>query len=308
MVKYIIKRLLQTVLLVVLISIVVFVMLRSIPGDPASLMLADSATATEADVDRLRHQWGLDRPLYVQYFYFASNAVKGDLGTSIGFSVPATTLVGSRLPATAQLAVAAVLLAMVISLPLGIIGGIKPGGLFDRLGEGLSILLQSIPAFWLGLMLILFFAVQLRWLPAFGGNTWKHLVLPSISLSTYFVPILTRLMRSTLLDVLSQDYLRTARAKGLSEHVVILRHALKNALIPVITVVGLQLGALLGGSVIIESVFGWPGVGRLSVHALYTRDYPVVQTVVLLMAVIFAFINLVVDISYAFLDPRIRYQ
>jgi peptide/nickel transport system permease protein len=303
---YIAKRLLQTLVLMILISVVVFVMLRLIPGDPAAIMLGD--TATPADIARLKTQWGLDRPVYVQFLLFLRNAAQGDMGRSLKWSAPATEVVGSRLPATALLAVTAVVLAILISLPLGIFSALRPYGILDRLGTGLSILLQSVPTFWFGLMLILVFAVRLRWLPSFGTGNWKNLVLPSLTLSILFIPILTRLTRSTILEVLDQDYLRTARAKGLPEHLVVLRHALRNALIPVITVIALQFGSLLGGAVITEAVFAWPGIGQLSIQALFNRDYPLVQTTVLLLAVIFAVINLLVDISYGFLDPRIRYN
>ena len=303
---YILKRLLQTLLLMFLISLVVFLMLRMIPGDPALVLLGD--TAKPEDIERRRVQGGLDKPLYAQFLHFLGNAVRGNMGDSLTWSVPATEIVAARLPATVQLAVAATLLAIVISLPLGIISAIKPHGLFDGFSTTLSIFLQSIPTFWFGLMLILIFAVRLRWFPSFGSGSWKHLVLPGISLSILFIPILTRLTRSTLLEVLSQDYMRTARSKGLPERLVILRHALRNAMIPVITIIGLQFGALLGGAVITEAVFAWPGVGRLSIEALFNRDYPIVQTTVLMLAVAFAIINLIVDITYGFLDPRIRYD
>lgn len=306
MAVYILKRLVQTLALLFLISLVVFVMLRLLPGDPALVLLGDNATREE--IARARAQWGLDQPWHVQFYYFLVNALRGDMGRSLTWAQPATQIVGSRLSATFQLALTATLLAILIALPLGVVSAVRPRGLVDRVGAGLTILLQSIPTFWFGLMLILVFAVGLGWLPAFGSGTWKHLVLPSVTLSILFIPLLTRLTRSTLLEVMSQDYIRTARAKGLREHSVVIRHALRNALIPVITVIGLQFGALLGGAVITEAVFAWPGVGGLSVQALFNRDYPIVQTTVLVLAVAFALINLVVDISYGFLDPRIRYD
>jgi peptide/nickel transport system permease protein len=280
-------------------------MVRLIPGDPALVLLGN--TATPAEIARARTQWGLDRPLHVQYLLFVGNALQGNLGRSLVWSVPATRFVGSHLPATFGLAVTATLIATVVSFPLGVFSAAVPHGWVDRVSTGLSIFLQSVPTFWFGLMLILVFAVGLGWLPAFGSGAWQHLVLPSLTLSILFIPLLTRLVRSTLLDVLAQDYVRTARAKGLSELSVMWRHALRNALIPVITVIGLQFGTLLGGAVITEAVFAWPGVGSLSVQALFNRDYPIVQTTVLFLAVIFAVINLLVDLSYGFLDPRIRY-
>jgi ABC-type dipeptide/oligopeptide/nickel transport system permease component len=278
---------------------------RLIPGDPAQVLLGNTATTEE--LSRAREQWGLNRPVHVQYLLFVKNSLQGDLGRSLVWSVPATQLVARHLPATFHLAAAATLFAIAVAFPLGVLSAARPHGWVDRLGAGLSILLQSVPTFWFGLMLILVFAVGLGWLPAFGSGAWKHLVLPSLTLSILFIPLLTRLVRSTLLEALGQDYIRTARAKGVSEAVVLWRHALRNALIPVLTVVGLQFGALLGGAVITEAVFAWPGVGSLSVQALFNRDYPIVQATVLFLAVVFALINLLVDISYVFLDPRIRF-
>jgi peptide/nickel transport system permease protein len=306
MALFIVKRLLQTLVLLFLISVVVFVMLRLIPGDPAQVLLGN--TATREEIERARAQWGLDQPLHLQYIFFLGNALRGNMGRSLTWAVPATQIVGSRFPATIELAASAMLLAMLVSFPLGIVAAVRPHGPLDRLSTGMSILLQSVPTFWFGLMLILIFAVGLGWFPAYGSGSWRHLALPSLTLSILFIPLLTRLMRSTLLEVLAQDYVRTARAKGLRERSVVLRHGLRNALIPVITVMGLQFGALLGGAVITEAVFAWPGVGSLSVQALFNRDYPIVQTTVMLLAVVFALINLAVDISYGFLDPRIRYS
>ena len=305
MAVYILQRLLQTLVLLALISLVVFFMVRLIPGDPAQVLLGN--TATREEIARAREQWGLNRPMHVQYLLFVKNALQGNLGRSLVWSVPATQFVGSHLPATFRLAGAATLIAIVVSLPLGVLSAAAPYGWVDRLGAGLSILLQSVPTFWFGLMMILFFAVGLGWLPAFGSGTWQHLVLPSLTLSILFIPLLTRLVRSTLLEALGQDYIRTARAKGLSERAVLWRHALRNALVPVVTVVGLQFGTLLGGAVITEAVFAWPGVGSLSIQALFNRDYPIVQATVLYLAVIFTLLNLLVDISYGFLDPRIRF-
>jgi peptide/nickel transport system permease protein len=305
MAVYILQRLLQTLILLALISLVVFVMVRLIPGDPAQVLLGN--TATPEEIARTREQWGLNRPVHVQYLLFVKNALQGNLGRSLVWSVPATQFVGNHLPATFRLAGTATLIAIVVSLPLGVLSAAAPYGWVDRLGTGLSIVLQSVPTFWFGLMMILFFAVGLGWLPAFGSGTWQHLVLPSMTLSILFIPLLTRLVRSMLLEALGQDYIRTARAKGVSERAVLWRHALRNALVPIITVVGLQFGTLLGGAVITEAVFAWPGVGSLSVQALFNRDYPIVQATVLYLAVIFALINLLVDISYGFLDPRIRF-
>jgi ABC-type dipeptide/oligopeptide/nickel transport system permease component len=249
---------------------------------------------------------GLDRPLAEQYARFLANALRGDLGTSIRAQRPALEVILERLPATLLLSAGAFSFALLVALPIGILSAVKRWSLWDHGSMLVALLGQSMPVYWLGLMLIVVFAVELRWLPASGMGTPRHLVLPAITLGTFLIGLMIRLTRSSMLDVLGQDYVRTARAKGLPESRVLIRHALKNALIPVVTLFGLQLGLLLGGAVITETVFAWPGLGMATVTAIQQRDYPVVQTAVLVSAVIVVFINWTVDVLYHWVDPRIQ--
>jgi ABC-type dipeptide/oligopeptide/nickel transport system permease component len=258
------------------------------------------------DVQAFRHLMGFDRPWYVQYVEFIGRAIRGDFGTSLRHGVPAMQMVLQYMPATVQLAVAALLISVVFALPAGIISATRRNSIADHLSMLGALLGQSMPNFWLGIMLILIFAVNLGWFPVSGRDTWKNLVLPAITLGTFSLARNTRLIRSSLLEVLGHDYVRTARAKGLGERTVIIGHALRNALIPVVTVIGLQFGALLGGAVITETIFAWPGVGRLTVQAIYNKDFPIVQASVTTLALIFVVLNLLVDITYSYLDPRIR--
>jgi len=283
---------------------IVFVMLRVVPADPALLILG--IDATEEQLAALRAQMNLDRPLIVQYFAFLGGAVQLDFGRSYHLSTDAMSLVLGRLPATAILAFAAVVLAVVFGLLFGLIAALQVNRLADRAITTFSLAVQSLPAFWVGLILILVLARALRLLPSGGSGTWQHLVLPAITLSLSFFAILTRLTRSGLLEVINEGYIQTARSKGFSERVVLFPHAIRNALIPIVTVVGLQLGQLLGGAVIVETVFAWPGVGRLLIDSIGNRDYNVVQACVILIAAAFIVINLVVDLLYSLLDPRIR--
>lgn len=285
---------------------VIFIAVRLVPGDPAQMLLG--AQATEAEVDALRRQLGLDQPLIVQYGVFLRQAAELDFGTSVRLQVPALTAVAERFPTTALLAVCGITVAVLVSLPLGLVAAISPGSVLDRTVSILSILGQSVPGFWLGIMFILIFARGLQWLPSAGGGTWQHLVLPALTLALPLIGILTGLVRTGLQEVLNEDYIRTAYAKGLRGRVVVSRHAFKNMLIPVVTVAGLQFGTLLAGAVIVETVFGWPGTGRLLVDAISNRDYAIIQTAILFITAGFILINLLVDISYAYLDPRIRYQ
>lgn len=284
---------------------VVFIAVRLVPGDPAQMMLGSQAT--EAELAELTHEMGLDQPIIVQYGRFLQQAVRLDLGESHRLQVDAIDAVVSRLPATSLLAMTAMTCAILISLPLGMAAAIRQNSFIDRFVSVLSLLGQSVPGFWLGIMFILVFARWLQWLPSSGIGGVKHLVLPAVTLALPLVGILTRLVRSGLLEVLNEDYVRTAYAKGLTSRVVIFRHALRNALIPVVTVAALQFGSLLAGTVIIETVFGWPGAGRLLVDAISNRDYAIVQTAILLITAGFVILNLLVDVSYAYLDPRIRY-
>ncbi|MDI6754021.1 MAG: ABC transporter permease [Thermodesulfobacteriota bacterium] len=304
--QYIIRRLLIMLPVLLGVSLIIFIMVRIIPGDPSMVMAGPHATKDQ--VEQIRTQLGLDRHPVSQYFIFIGNLFRGDLGTSTRTSLPVTKEIMARLPNTLLLALASILIATVLGVLTGIIAGVKQNSKFDYLSMLVALFGLSMPVFWLGLMLMLLFSIHLGWLPAVGAESFKHLILPAITLGANSMAIIARMTRSSMLEVIRLDYIRTARAKGLKEKLVISRHALKNALIPVVTVIGLQTGTLLGGAVLTEIVFAWPGVGRLLVEAILARDYPVVQGVVLLVATMFIFVNLVVDILYAYLDPRIRYQ
>lgn len=304
--NYIRRRLLQAVIVVWGVSVLVFFLLRLAPGDPVLLLLAESAEPQQ--IAEARAKWGLDKPIYVQYAVFLNRAVHGDLGDSLFFQEPALSVLLERMPATLQLSAAALLFSLSVAIPIGILSALKRDSLWDYLGTSIAMLGQAIPPYWLGIMLILIFAVNLRWFPTSGRGTLSHLVLPAITLGSVLMALVTRLVRSGMLDVLGEDYVRTARAKGLKERSVIIRHALRNILIPLVTVIGLQLGALFGGAVITESIFAWPGVGRLALQAISARDYPLVQAAVLVISIIYVFLNLAVDLLYVYLDPRIRYQ
>jgi peptide/nickel transport system permease protein len=303
-IDYLVWRSLQSLLLILLATFVVFLLLHITPGDPATIILGEQATPEQ--VADLRRSMGLDRPLPEQYARFLTNAMRGDFGMSIRAQRPALEYVLERLPATLQLSAGAFAFALLIGLPIGILSAVKRFSLWDHGAMAIALLGQSMPVFWLGLMLIVIFAVQLRWLPASGMGQLQHLVLPAVTLGTFLIGLIIRLTRSSMLDVLHQDYVRTARAKGLSERTVLVRHAMKNALIPVVTVLGLQMGTLLGGAVITETVFAWPGMGMVTVTAIHQRDYPVVQSAVLVSAVLVVLINWCVDVVYHYLDPRIR--
>ena len=255
-----------------------------------------------------RHALGFDRPLVEQFGRYLASVARGDLGTSLRINRPVAQLIVERLPATVELALAALVLATVTAIPAGIVSAVKRGTLVDRLAMVAAVGGQAIPIFWLALLLIALFGVQLRWLPVFGHGTWAHLVLPAVSLSTIVLGRLARLVRSSMLEVLGQDYVRTARAKGLGEPRVLAIHALRNAAIPIVTLLGLQFAQLLGGAVVTETIFAWPGVGRLVVEAIFNRDFPVVQGVVLVVSLIFVVVSLLIDIAYALLDPRVRTQ
>jgi peptide/nickel transport system permease protein len=283
---------------------IVFLAVRVVPGDPALMILGADASADQ--IASLREKMGLDRSLIVQYLDFLVRALRLDFGTSLRLDVPAMGEVAERLPVTGRLAVTALVLALALSFPLGILAAVRHRSWVDGVVSIVSLLGQAMPSFWLGIMLILVFARSLRLFPSAGSDTWAHLVLPALTLALPLVGVLTRLVRSGLLDVLSEDYIRTGHAKGLTRRAVIVGHALPNMLIPVITIVGLQLGYLLGGAVIVETVFSWPGVGQLLVAAITNRDYPIVQATITVVTAVFIAVNLVVDLSYGYLDPRIR--
>jgi peptide/nickel transport system permease protein len=303
--RVILERLSHAIVVVVGVSLLCF-MLVHLTGDPAALLLP--LDASQEDRDRFRAAMGLDRPLPVQYADFVVHAVQGDFGNSLRFQQPAMGLVVERLPATLALAGVSLGLALVIGVPAGLIAGVKRNSIFDRVAMLLALAGQCVPAFWLGLMLILLFSVWLRLLPVSGGGTFAHLILPGLTLSFYTMALVARLLRSNMLDVMNADYVRTARAKGLSERVIVLRHALKNAAIPVVTVVGLSAGYLLGGAVIVEQVFAYPGLGRLVYQSISNRDVAVVQAFVVLISLVVLAINLTVDLAYTLLDPRVRYE
>jgi ABC-type dipeptide/oligopeptide/nickel transport system permease component len=314
--RYLARRLLLLVPVLVGVSIVIFGVLHLSPGDPAEIMLGSQAT--KEDLARLRESLGLNEPLPVQYAHWMAHVVRGDLGRSIWMKRPVLPEVLGRLGATLLLTGTALLLSTVGGLALGVSSAAWPRSLLDRLSAVASLFGASMPSFWLGIVLMVVFALWLGWLPASGmfapyggggvGDLLSHLILPAVTLAAASVTIIARLTRSTMLETLGQDYVRTARAKGVAEGGVLLRHGLKNALIPIVTVVGVQAGYLLGGAVLTETVFAWPGVGTLMVQGILARDFPLVQGCVLVVALAFAVINLGVDLLYAWLDPRIRYE
>ena len=303
---YILRRVAQSALTLLGVSVLVFVILRVLPGDPARMLLPDGAPETA--VAELNRQLGLREPLIVQYGLFLRSVAHGDFGKSFQYRAPALRVVLERLPATVQLPAAAMLVTIAAGVSLGIVTAVLRGTRYDVAGTILAVLGQSLPNFWLGIMLILLFGVALRWLPTSGFASWTSLVLPAVTLAAFPTALVARLTRSSMLEILNRDYVRTGRAKGLTEPSVVLRHALRNAAIPVLTVIGLQIGSLLGGAVITESVFAWPGMGKLIVDAIFFRDFPVVQTVLILSATVFVAINLLVDLLYTVIDPRIRYS
>jgi len=305
MAAYLIRRLALAVFVVWGVVTMVFVVMRLVPGDPANAFLG--VDATQEEVEQLRERLGLDRSIPEQYVIFLRQAAGGDLGRSTYSGQPALEMIIERLPATIRLAAAALALALVTAFVLGVVAALRANSTLDRLISVVTVMGQSLPDFWIGLMLILVFAGILRLLPTFGSDTLAHLVLPAVTLGLPLMGATTRLVRSGMLEILGQDYIRTARAKGLKPSVVVRRHALKNMLIPVVTVFGLRLGYLLGGSVIVETVFSWPGVGNTIIFAISSRDYAVVQAATLVVAISFVAINLVIDLIYVFLDPRIRF-
>jgi ABC-type dipeptide/oligopeptide/nickel transport system permease component len=302
---YLVRRALGALLVLVGAAVVVFVILH-LTGDPAVVMMPPEAT--QAEIEAFRHAEGFDRPLPVQFGTFALSVMHGDLGESLRHHEPALRLALERLPATIELAGTAFILVVLIGLPAGIISALKPRSWWDYIARIIALIGQSAPTYWIGLMLILVFGVRLGWFPVSGIGDWKHLVLPALTLGFFSMAKLMRLTRSAMLDVLSSDYLRTARAKGLAPLRVTLGHALRNAWLPIVTQLGVELGTLLSGAIITETVFAWPGIGRLAVQAVFDRDFPVVEAVVLLAATIFTIVNLGVDLMYAALDPRIRYS
>ncbi len=317
MARFILKRILSLVPTLFIITFAVFMMLHLAPGDPVALMIRQNEQAMgSGQIAQLRHDLGLDRPLLVQYGDYVSKAVRGDLGQSIYTNQDVFQTITQRMPNTITLALAAMIISLLIAIPVGVISATMQHSLVDYVSMAGALVGVSMPSFWFGLMLMLLFAVRLNWLPSAGMAAFsdgpieflRHLFLPALTLGFGLAGLVVRLTRSSVLEVIRQDFIRTARAKGLPERVVIYRHALRNALIPVVTVIGIQFGELLGGAVITETIFAWPGVGRLAIDAISRRDFPMVQGNVLIMAFLFIMVNLVVDIAYSFLNPKIRYQ
>jgi ABC-type dipeptide/oligopeptide/nickel transport system permease component len=304
MIRYLGSRAWQSALLLLLVTFVVFALLYIVPGDPVRLLLGD--TASEDDLIRLREELGFNRPFFVQYFDFLGGLFQGDFGTSIRTQRPVTELIGQAIRPTLELTIAAALLAFGIGIPLGVLAANRPGSIFDRLAMFIALIGQSVPAFWLGLVLISVVALRLGWLPTSGYGGWQYLILPMLALAPTAMGMVLRVTRVSMIETNQQDFIRAAHAKGAHPQSVIWKHGFKNALIPVITIMGLQIGALLGGAVITETVFAWPGLGRLAVNALIQRDYPVVRAVVLLSALVFVIVNLLVDLAYALIDKRVR--
>jgi peptide/nickel transport system permease protein len=303
-IQYIARRLVHTVLVVFFISLIVFFSIR-LTGDPVAVMFSAGEPTKEA-VEELKKNLGLDKPLIVQYGIFMKGLLTFDLGESFRTGIPVSKMIAERMGATIMLALGGIIVAILIAFPVGIISAVKRGTIFDFSGRVFSLLGISFPNFWLGIMLIIIFAVNLKWFPSSGYEGFSYLILPSITLGMILSSVLARLVRSSMLEVLNQQYISTARAKGIAEWIVILRHAFRNALIPTVTFLGIQFGSLLGGTVIIEQVFSWPGVGRLIIDAINQRDYPVIQGGVIVLALLMVLVNLIVDISYSVIDPRIK--
>jgi peptide/nickel transport system permease protein len=301
---YILKRILLSLLVVAGVLVLVFVLIHMVPGDPVEVMLGENAAA--ADREALRAELHLDDPLITQFYYFITELFTGRL-QSVFYHGPVMAQVLHRLKATAQLALAALLISLLVSIPMGVIAAVKKGSGVDAAAMGFSLIGVSMPSFWLGPMLILLFSIKLGWLPVSGKGTLSHLVLPAVTLGFGMAAIVSRMIRGSLLEVMGEEYLKLARAKGLPERTVILRHALRNALIPTITIVGLQAGALFSGAIITETIFAWPGVGRLLIDAIHARDFPLVQGAVIVIALSYVLVNLFTDLLYAAADPRVRF-
>ena len=331
----VLERILATIPIMLGVAVVVFVFMRLTPGDPVDIMMGDSGFVSAGEIENLRREFNLDKPIYVQLYLFLADAVRGDLGNSYVKRQPVSKLIREHLPATIELALGALIFGLVIAIPIGIISAVRQYSLLDRLSMAGAFLGISMPAFWLGIIMILLFSVRLKWLPVQGrigfeeklrletitglyvldsiltGNrealvsSLKHLILPSITLGSSLAAVVARVLRSSMIEVLRQDYVVLARAKGQAESLVILKHALRNALIPTVTVVGLSIGVLLGGNMIVETVFAWPGLGRLVVSAIFDRDFPLVQGTVMIYAFTFVMANLIVDILYTYLNPKI---
>ena len=313
MFAFIANRLLSAVPVLATVAIVVFLMLRLTPGDPAAVIAGDTATAEQ--VAEIRSKLGLDRPMVEQFVIWVGRGLRGDLGESFFFKKPVAELIVQRIEPTLSLAAATIVLAVLIAVPLGVLAANRHGSLLDRCLMGFSVLGFSVPVFVIGYLLIYIFAIKVNWLPVqgyrrIGENPWDwayHLILPSLTLAVIYVALIARMTRASVVEVLTEDYIRTARAKGLTNRTILIRHALKNAAIPIVTVIGLGIALLIGGVVVTESVYNIPGLGRLTVDAVLARDYPVIQAIILLFSFAYVLINLMIDLTYSFFDPRIRY-
>lgn len=303
--RYITKRIIQAFVCIFVITIVVF-MLTRLSGDPALLMVGPEAS--DSDIAVIRLSLGLDKPLYVQYWSYLSKMLQGDFGRSLRWDVPTLSLFGERFINTLKLGAVSMVFALFFGIPVGILSAVTVGRWFDNFGKVFALLGQALPVFWLGIMLMIVLSVHLRWLPTSGMGSWKHLIMPAITLGWYFTASLVRVSRSAMLDVLDSEYIKMARLKGVPEKWVIMKHALKNAMIPIATLGALNFVVLLNGTVITETVFNYPGVGKLVVDAIFKRDFPVVQTCVLISSCLFIFTNLFIDIFYSYVDPRIKYD
>jgi peptide/nickel transport system permease protein len=329
----VLERVLTVIPIMLGVAIIVFLFMRLTPGDPVDIMMGEAGYVSEGEIENLRREFNLDKPLHEQLYLFLAGALQGDLGNSYVKRAPVIELIAERLPATIELALGALIFGLVVAVPIGIVSAVRQYSVLDRVSMAGAFLGISMPAFWLGIILMLIFSVRLRWLPVAGridytaglqpvtglyvldsfltGNkealisSLRHLVLPSISLGAAMAATVARILRSSMLEVLCQDYVTLARAKGLAEFRVVVKHALRNALIPTVTVVGLQVGVLLGGNMIVETVFGWPGLGRLVVQAIFSRDFPLVQGAVMIYAFVFVMANLIVDVLYTYLNPKI---
>ncbi len=303
--RFLLRRFLISIVTVLVVSVMIFGMSRAV-GDPRVLLLDDYST--KDDWDRLGRELGLDKPYYEQYGIFVKEALKGEFGESIQQGRPAMHIILERLPATIQLVVAAFVLSLIVGVPLGILSAVKRGSLLDQFSRVIALIGQSAPPFWLGIMLMFFFAVQLDWLPPFGREGPKSVILPAITLGWFYAAANLRLIRSAMLDVLDSEYIKLARAKGVSSRSIILKHAFRNALIPPLTFAGVTLGALVTGSLVTETVFAWPGLGKLAVDSLFGLDYPLLQGVVIIFTLMYVGASFLVDVLYAYIDPRIRYN
>ena len=304
--RYLVRRILLTIPVLLGVATLVFSLIHLVPGDPAQAMLGDGASPQ--DIAELRESLGLDRPLFEQYVTFLRHAIRGDLGRSFRTGQPVTTMIVERIPATAELAIAAMIVAIVLAIPLGVIAAVWRGTAADYGAMTFALAGVSIPNFWLGPLLAIVFAVELGWLPVSGRGTLAHLILPAISLGLALAAILARMTRASLLDELRELYVRAARARGVSRTASVTAHALRNSMVPLLTIIALQFGAVLTGAVITETIFAWPGIGRLLIQSIGFRDYPMVQGCILLIAVTYVTVNLVTDLMYGVLDPRIRYE